>query len=129
MEGDEAALSRLWLILLDNAIKYGNPGGEINFEVAIEDTEVVAKVTDTGVGIAPEELPYIFDRFWRADKVRSRSMGGAGLGLSIAQWIVQRHRGTITVVSGVGKGSQFTVRLPLAAVQSADTVSSGEFKV
>jgi two-component system, OmpR family, heavy metal sensor histidine kinase CusS len=129
VEGDEAALSRLWLILLDNSVKYGNPGGEINFEVAIENADVVVRVTDTGVGIAPEELPHIFDRFWRADKVRSRSMGGAGLGLSIAQWIVEQHRGTITVVSEVGKGSQFTVRLPLAAVQSADTVSSGEFKV
>jgi len=129
VEGDEAALSRLWLILLDNSVKYGNPGGEINFEVAIKDTEVVVTVTDTGVGIAPEELPHIFDRFWRADKVRSRSMGGAGLGLSIAQWIVQQHHGRITVRSAVGKGSQFSVRLRLASLQSAQTVASGEFKV
>ncbi len=129
VEGDEAALSRLWLILLDNAIKYGNAGGKIDFEIAIEDAAVVVRVTDNGVGIAPEELPHIFDRFWRADKVRSRSMGGAGLGLSIAQWVVQHHRGRITVVSEVGKGSQFSVRLPLASLQSAQTVSSGEFKV
>jgi len=129
VEGDEAVLGRLWLILLDNSVKYGNPGGQIDFEVTIEDGEVVARVIDTGVGIAPEELPHIFDRFWRADKVRSRSMGGAGLGLSIAQWIVQQHRGRITVISEIGKGSQFTVRLPLASLQSAQTVSSGEFKV
>lgn len=129
IEGDEAALSRLWLILLDNSVKYGKPGGEIDFEVAIEDSEMVVRITDTGVGIAPEELPHIFDRFWRADKVRSRSMGGAGLGLSIAKWIVQQHCGSITVVSEVGKGSQFTVRLPLASLHSAHTVSSGEFKV
>ena len=75
------------------------------------------QVTDDGVGIAPHELPHIFDRFWRADKVRSRSMGGAGLGLSIAQWIVQRHRGSIMVRSEPGKGSQFAVRLPLAAAR------------
>ena len=129
VEGDEAALSRLWLILLDNSIKYGKPGGEIDFEVAIEDAEVVVRVSDNGFGIAREELPHIFDRFWRADKVRSRSLGGAGLGLSIAQWIVQEHRGSITVVSEVGKGSQFSVRLPLAPLHSAHTVSSGEFKV
>ena len=129
VEGDEAALSRLWLILLDNSVKYGKPGGKIDFEVAIENAEVVVRVSDNGVGIAPEELPHIFDRFWRADKVRSRSMGGAGLGLSIAQWIVQQHCGSITVVSEVGKGSQFSVRLPLASLQSAHTVSSGEFKV
>jgi two-component system, OmpR family, heavy metal sensor histidine kinase CusS len=129
VEGDEPALSRLWLILLDNAVKYGSPGGKIDFEVAVEDAVVAVRVTDTGVGIAPEELPHIFDRFWRADKVRSRSMGGAGLGLSIAQWIVQRHHGRITVRSEAGKGSQFSVRLPVAFAQSAPAVSSGEFKV
>jgi signal transduction histidine kinase len=129
VEGDEAALSRLCLILLDNAVKYGNPGGKIDFEVAVEDADVVVRVADTGVGIAPEELPHIFDRFWRADKVRSRSMGGAGLGLSIAQWIVRRHHGSITVRSEPGKGSQFLVRLRAASAQSAQTVSSGEFKV
>jgi two-component system, OmpR family, heavy metal sensor histidine kinase CusS len=129
VEGDEPALSRLWLILLDNAVKYGSPGGKIDFEVAVEDAEVAVRVTDTGVGIAPEELPHIFDRFWRADKVRSRSMGGAGLGLSIAQWIVQRHHGRITVRSETGKGSQFSVRLPVALAQPAPAGSSGEFKV
>ncbi len=115
VEGDEPALSRLWLILLDNAVKYTNPGGHIRFDLVAADGHVEAQVTDDGVGIAPHELPYIFDRFWRADKVRSRSMGGAGLGLSIAQWIVQRHRGSIAVRSEPGKGSQFAVRLPLAA--------------
>lgn len=129
VEGDDAALSRLWLILLDNAVKYGNPGGKIDFEVAVEGAEALVRVADTGVGIAPEELPHIFDRFWRADKVRSRSMGGAGLGLSIAQWIIQRHHGTIKVHSETGKGSRFSVRLPLASVQSAHTIPSGEFKV
>jgi heavy metal sensor kinase len=129
VEGDEQALARLWLILLDNAIKYSNPGGPIDFEVAVEHGEAVARVTDNGVGIAAEELPHIFDRFWRADKVRSRSMGGAGLGLSIAQWIVQRHRGAITVRSEPGKGSQFAVRFPLAEIRPAQAVSTGELKL
>ena len=115
VDGDETALSRLWLILLDNAVKYTNAGGHIRFDLAAADSQAEAKVTDTGVGIAPEELPHVFDRFWRADKVRSRSMGGAGLGLSIAQWIVQRHHGSITVRSEAGKGSQFETRLPLAS--------------
>ncbi len=115
VEGDEAALSRLWLILLDNAIKYTHPGGHVRFDLATANGHAEAQVTDDGVGIAAHELPYIFDRFWRADQVRSRSMGGAGLGLSIAQWIVQRHRGSITVRSEPGEGSRFAVRLPLAA--------------
>jgi heavy metal sensor kinase len=127
VDGEEQALSRLWLILLDNAIKYTNPGGYVRFDVGVTDSKAEAKVTDTGVGIAPEELPHIFDRFWRADKVRSRSMGGAGLGLSIAQWIVQRHHGSIEVCTAAGKGSQFVTRLPLTlgAPLSATMAESG----
>ncbi|MDR3702401.1 MAG: ATP-binding protein [Candidatus Sulfopaludibacter sp.] len=122
VEGDEPALSRLWLILLDNAVKYTNPGGHIHFDLVTVNGHAEGKVTDDGVGIAPHELPHIFDRFWRADKVRSRSLGGAGLGLSIAQWIVERHHGGITVRSEPGKGSQFAARLPLAA---GETLTGG----
>jgi heavy metal sensor kinase len=113
VEGDDQALSRLWLILLDNAVKYTNEGGQISVAIRTTDSLAEIVVEDSGVGIAPAELPYVFDRFWRADKVRSRSMGGAGLGLSIAQWIVQRHHGDIEVRSDLGKGSQFRARLPL----------------
>jgi signal transduction histidine kinase len=81
--------------------------------VRSNDSHAEAIVHDTGIGIAAADLPHIYDRFWRADKVRSRNLGGAGLGLSIALWIVQQHGGYIEAHSEIGKGSQFTVRLPL----------------
>jgi signal transduction histidine kinase len=77
-------------------------------------------VTDTGIGIARDDQQRIFDRFWRADKVRSRGSGGAGLGLSIARWIVERHQGTIEVKSEGGQGTTFTVQLPAAKLPSPE---------
>ena len=73
----------------------------------------VASVSDTGIGIAPRDVPHIFDRFWRADKARSRGQGGAGLGLAIAKWIAEMHQGSIDVESQPGRGSRFNVRVPL----------------
>ena len=70
-------------------------------------------VSDTGIGIATADVPHIFDRFWRADKARSREQGGAGLGLSIAKWIVEMHHGSIDVDSELGRGSKFQVQVPL----------------
>jgi heavy metal sensor kinase len=113
VQGDDRALGRLFLILLDNAVKYTPDGGQISFQVRSRNSHVEAIVGDTGIGIAAEDLPHIYDRFWRADKVRSRNLGGAGLGLSIALWIVEQHGGAIEAQSEIGKGSQFTVRLPL----------------
>jgi heavy metal sensor kinase len=110
---DEHALRRVLLILLDNAVKYTSPGGSVRLQSSVRDGDAVVTVTDTGIGIAGEDLPHIFDRFWRADKVRSREMGGAGLGLSIARWIAERHGGVITARSEVGSGSTFEVRLPM----------------
>ena len=112
VQGDQEALARLFLILLDNAVKYTPDRGQISFRVRSRDAHAEAIIRDTGIGITAEDLPHIYDRFWRADKVRSRNLGGAGLGLSIALWIVQQHGGEIEARGETGQGSQFTVRLP-----------------
>ncbi|MCP3922337.1 MAG: cell wall metabolism sensor histidine kinase WalK, partial [Desulfobacterales bacterium] len=89
-------------------------GGEIKVGMSFEGKMVVIKITDTGIGISPKDLPHIFKRFYRVDKARSRASGGSGLGLSIAEQIAKSHKGEIRVESEVGKGSTFTVILPIA---------------
>jgi heavy metal sensor kinase len=113
VRADGQALRRLFFILIDNAIKYTPEGGRVQIHLEARDGHASIKVEDRGVGIAESDQSHIFDRFWRSDKVRSRGMGGAGLGLSIARWIVDQHGGSIEVQSEVGKGSTFTVRIPL----------------
>jgi heavy metal sensor kinase len=112
VRGDEDMLLQLMLNLLDNAIKNTPSGGRVTAGWGIDDARVQLWVRDTGVGIAPEHLPLIFDRFYRVDKARSRAEGGAGLGLAISRWIVEAHGGSISVDSAPGKGSTFTVHLP-----------------
>lgn len=112
MQGDEDMLLQLILNLLDNAIKYTPSGGRVTTGWRISDTQVELWVRDTGIGIAPEHLPHIFDRFYRVDEARSHAEGSAGLGLSICRWIAQAHGGSISVESAPGQGSEFTVRLP-----------------
>lgn len=109
---DPEALRRVLLILLDNASKYTPASGKIEVLTNSDDRNVVIEVRDTGIGIASDDLPHIFERFYRASKDRSRDSGGAGLGLSIAQSIVVRHEGRITVESVLGSGSTFRVFLP-----------------
>jgi len=116
IQADPAALRRALLILMDNAAKYTPEGGSIRAELSSDDGIAVASVSDTGIGIDRQDLPRVFDRFWRADKARSREHGGAGLGLSIAKWIVDAHAGSISVESELGKGSTFAIRLPLSKV-------------
>ena len=113
---DEAALRRAIDILLDNAFKYTPSPGTVHLSAEQQNDKVVITVRDTGVGIAAEEQSKVFERFYRVDKARSRDMGGAGLGLAIAQWIVQQHGGKIEVESSLGKGSIFRVELPLTIV-------------
>lgn len=113
VEGDSHALHRLFLILIDNAVKYTPSGGSITVRLLRNDDSVVAEFRDTGIGINADDLPNIFDRFYRADKARSREFGGVGLGLSIARWVADAHRGSIEVQSAAGTGSIFRVRLPL----------------
>jgi heavy metal sensor kinase len=113
--GDEAALRRVVDILLDNAFKYSVEPGNVMLSLAPNSDSLLITVQDSGVGIAEEDQGKIFQRFYRVDKARSREQGGAGLGLAIAQWIVARHRGTITVESALGRGSTFRVELPMIA--------------
>ncbi len=111
--GDRDRLKQLLLNLVDNAIKYTPSGGEVTLSLRKDSDWVCIDVADTGVGIPEEDLNRIFDRFYRVDKARSREQGGTGLGLSIAKWIANAHGGKIEVRSQVGKGSTFTVCLPL----------------
>jgi signal transduction histidine kinase len=110
--GDPQRLSQLMYILLDNAIKYTPDGGEVKLTLLKEGNEIGIFVQDTGIGIKKEDYQRIFERFYRTDKSRSRQIGGHGLGLSIAKWIVETHKGIIQVTSQPGKGSTFIVKLP-----------------
>jgi heavy metal sensor kinase len=113
VQGDRARLKQVTVNLLDNAIKYTPEGGEIKVRVITRERKAVLEVTDTGIGIPTEALPYVFDRFYRVDKARSRQLGGAGLGLSIVKSICTAHSGRVEVQSREGTGSQFIVELPL----------------
>jgi signal transduction histidine kinase len=101
--------------LLDNALKYTPPGGQVQVRVTAEEGWAKVEVADTGAGIPPEEQDRIFERFYRVNTDRARSKGGAGLGLAIAKWVADAHGGRITVASEPGRGTTFTVWLPLRA--------------
>ena len=109
VSGDAEALRRAVFILIDNAVKYSSNGAAVSVTVGSANGTANCRVADHGIGIASSDLPHVFDRFWRADKVRSRGMGGAGLGLSIAKWIAERHGGAISVTSEPAQGSQFEI--------------------
>jgi two-component system heavy metal sensor histidine kinase CusS len=115
--GDPSRLRQLVTNLLDNAIRFTDPGGSVALRVAGVADRAVLRVTDTGTGIPAEHLPHIFERFYQADA--ARASGGGGLGLSICRWIVEAHGGTIEVESGESKGTEFTVTLPQSPATAA----------
>jgi heavy metal sensor kinase len=114
VEADPSRLKQVVVNLLDNAIKYTPEGGEVSISVMQRDGRAVLEVADSGLGISANDLPHVFERFYRADKARSRQMGGTGLGLSIVRSICLAHGGQVTVNSTEGRGSLFHVELPLA---------------
>jgi heavy metal sensor kinase len=113
--GDPNLLREVVTNLVSNAIHYNRPGGRVEIGVWKEEAAACLLVADTGIGIASEDLPRVFERFYRADKARAREAGGAGLGLAVTRWIVESHGGRITCTSAVGRGTRFLVRLPLEA--------------
>jgi heavy metal sensor kinase len=112
VEGDAGWLRRLLLNLLDNALKFTGEGGHVALRLTNVKDEVRMDVRDTGIGMAADVTPRIFDRFFRADPSRSSALDGAGLGLSLVKWIAERHHGRVMVESATGEGSTFTVWLP-----------------
>jgi heavy metal sensor kinase len=116
LKGDSAALDSLLRAVLENALKYTPAGGFVRVRSSDISGSAVIEIEDTGIGIAAEDLPRIFDRFFRADQARSREVPGAGLGLSIARWLAETHNGRIEVESQLGAGSVFRIALPLISV-------------
>ncbi len=107
--GNELQLEQVFVNLLDNAVKFNRPNGEVRVETHSTDETASVTISDTGIGIPSEDLPRVFERFYRVDKARSREMGGTGLGLSIVKHVIEQMGGTITVDSRVGEGSRFTL--------------------
>ena len=110
MNGDGERVKQLLVILIDNALKFTPSSGRVAVSVFMEGRNRLVQVQDTGIGIAPEDQERIFERFYRVESARTREAGGTGIGLAIAKWIVDAHRGSIEVQSAVGDGSTFTVR-------------------
>lgn len=113
IQGDKGLLSQVWVNILHNAVKFTPEGGVIRVILKSNQTNVCCRITDTGIGIAPEDQIHIFERFYKVDKSRKRALGGNGLGLSLAKKIVELHDGQIVQQSEIGKGTTFTITLPM----------------
>ncbi len=113
VKGDDSELSRLFRNLIENALQYTPSGGKVTVTMTRERQSVLVRIEDTGIGIAPKHLSLVFDRFWRADKARTRRAGGMGMGLAIAKAIAEHHHGRISVTSQLNIGSCFEVKLPI----------------
>jgi heavy metal sensor kinase len=114
IQGDPGAIERLFLIFLDNAVKYTASGGQIEIHLKAFGDVAEAQIRDTGIGISAEDVPHIFERFYQADHSRSGKNGGSGLGLAIGRWIAQAHGGHIAVESQLSKGTSFRIQFPLS---------------
>ncbi len=128
VDGDSNRLRELISNLLINAVQHSVPGGTVTCSVSTLGPKTRLVVSDTGPGVGSDDLPHIFERFYRANKVRSRASGGAGLGLAICKWIVESHGGQIRCESSEGQGARFTVELP-ALEDSANQVSEDDGRV
>jgi len=129
VQGDADRIKQALLNLGINALQHTPAGGSVTLSLAREDGYAALVVTDTGAGIDADDLPYIFDRFYRADRARSRNQGGAGLGLAIVKWIAEAHGGHVAVTSAAGAGSRFTMLLPLderLAAEHEPALSTGQ---
>ena len=113
VNGDKVKLRQLFINILENAVRYTPADGSVSVSLVRKDLNALVSISDTGIGIPSEHLPHIFERFYRVDKARSRADGGVGLGLAIAKYIAESHKGQITVESEPDKGTTFTVSIPL----------------
>jgi signal transduction histidine kinase len=113
LRGDASWIERIILNLADNAIKFTGPGGHVSMNVTRNGNNAILEVADDGIGIAPDAVPHIFERFYRADPSRANRADGAGLGLSLVKWAVDQHHGSVQVESMPGRGTRFVVTLPL----------------
>jgi two-component system, OmpR family, phosphate regulon sensor histidine kinase PhoR len=109
---DRRRLEQILINLVDNAIKFNRPHGEVTVSATNEDEQIIIRVRDMGMGIPPEHLPRVFERFYRVDKARSRELGGTGLGLAIVKHLTRAHGGEADVNSTVGQGCEFIIKLP-----------------
>ena len=119
VDGEPRRLEQIVVNLLSNALRYTDPGGRVDVAVRPEGDRAVLEVSDTGIGIAEEDLPRVFTRFWRGEKSRSRATGGAGIGLSIVKELARAHGGQVEVESAPGEGSVFRVVIPASAAPAA----------
>jgi len=115
VEADEAQLSQILVNLIDNGLRFTPEGGAVTIQLDVEDGYAKIEIADTGIGIPYKDLPFVFERFFVADRSRARGISGAGLGLSIVKQIVETHEGTIDVQSVLDAGTQFTIRIPMIA--------------
>lgn len=118
IEADEQRLSQVFVNLIDNALRFTPEGGSVTITLDVDRGHAIVRVADTGMGIPYKDLPYVFERFYVVDRSRARGVSGAGLGLSIVKQIVEAHHGTAIVESTLGSGTQFTVRIPILALES-----------